>query len=131
MFDHISILNYAQIYALLAGVVVVFQLALAAGAPWGSVSMGGKYPGVYPTRMRFAAIVMATLFGALTSIVCIRAGWFALGLLEWSRTAVWVVVALNAVGLLMNLITPSKWERIIWAPVCLLLLLCSTVIAMH
>jgi hypothetical protein len=126
----ISILNIAKIYTFFSLLVVAFQLALAAGAPWGKVSMGGKFPGVYPSRMRIAAIVMAVFFLLLTTIVCIRAAWLETSLFELSRIAIWVVVAINGLGLLMNLITPSKWERIIWSPVCLVLLYCSTVVGL-
>ena len=42
---------------------------------------------------------------------------------------VWWVVALEAVSLVLNLITQSAGERAIWAPVALLLLASSTVVA--
>jgi len=130
LFSTISILDIAKIYAFFSLIVIAFQLALAAGAPWGKISMGGKYPGVYPKQMRIAAIVMSVFFLLLTSIVGIRAGWLETNLFELSRIAIWVVVAINGLGLLMNLITPSKWERIIWAPVCLVLLYCSVMVGL-
>lgn len=40
-----------------------------------------------------------------------------------SRRLVWIVVAFLAVGALLNLITPSGIERLIWAPVALMLLI--------
>jgi hypothetical protein len=44
---------------LAAGILtVLFQLALACGAPWGHLAMGGgKYPGVFPVPLRIAAVV--------------------------------------------------------------------------
>jgi hypothetical protein len=39
------------------------------------------------------------------------------------------VVAVAAASLVLNLITPSAGERAIWAPVALLLLTSSTVVA--
>ena len=36
----------AIVYALATAVVVGFQVALAAGAPWGEYAMGGRFPGV-------------------------------------------------------------------------------------
>lgn len=92
--------------------------------------MGGKFPGIYPKQMRIAAIVMAVFFLLLTTIVSIRAGWLETNLFELSRIVIWVVVAINGLGLLMNLITPNKWERIIWAPVCLVLLYCSVMVGL-
>jgi len=42
---------------------------------------------------------------------------------------VWVVAAFLAVGLVLNLATPSAAERAIWAPVSFLLLVCSLIVA--
>ena len=39
----------AHIFAVLIFITILFQLALAAGAPWGSLAMGGKHhAGVQP-----------------------------------------------------------------------------------
>jgi hypothetical protein len=48
-----------------------------------------------------------------------------------SRWLVWLVVAFAAVGLVLNLITPSAGERAIWAPVALLLLASSAAVAIE
>ncbi|MCI0679398.1 MAG: hypothetical protein L0Z63_10210 [Actinobacteria bacterium] len=47
------------IAVVLLGVVTLFQLALAAGAPWGVAAWGGRHPGVLPTRLRIASVVVA------------------------------------------------------------------------
>jgi len=123
-------INAAKIYALFTLVVVGFQFALAAGAPWGRVSMGGKFPGVYPPRMRVAALFMVVVLSAVALIVGVRAGWLVPEYLPFARSFIWPVVIMNALGLLMNLATPSRWERILWAPVALVFLVCSVVVAM-
>ncbi len=120
----------AIIFCALTSVVVVFQLALAAGAPWGQVAMGGKYPGRFPRQLRIAAVVQALVLVGLGAVVLTRAGlifpqWFAA-----STMLIWGVVAFSALSLVLNLITPSKWERIIWAPVAAVMLLCSVTVAM-
>lgn len=120
----------AKIYAFFTLIVIGFQLALAAGAPWGSISMGGKFPGVYPKQMRIAAIFMGIFLGLLALIVGIRAGWFYPELIGLARQLIWVVIAINVLGFIMNVITPSRWERIIWAPVTLIFLVCSVVIGL-
>lgn len=63
----------AIIYAVVTMGVVAFQLALAAGAPWGSFAMGGAYPGTFPPALRVAAVVQAALLLALAGIVLARA----------------------------------------------------------
>jgi len=110
--------------------VAAFQVALAAGAPWGSYAMGGAFPGQFPPSMRVAALTQAVLLMLMTGVVLARAG---VALARWqamSRWAVWLVVAFAVVSLVLNLATPSAGERMIWAPVTLLLLACSLVVAL-
>jgi hypothetical protein len=119
----------ALIYAIVSSAVVAFQLALAAGAPWGAYAMGGAFPGQFPPPLRIAAIIQAALLLGMTAVVLARAG---LVLPAWSRASrwlIWIVVAFAAVSLVLNLITPSAGERAIWAPTALLLLLSSGVVA--
>ena len=119
----------AWVFAGLTALVVLFQLALAAGAPWGAYAMGGAFPGVMPTPMRAAAVVQAAVLVGVALVVLSRAGVVLAG---WRRTArwlAWVVVALLGVSLILNLITPSAMERLIWAPAVAVLLLCSLRVA--
>jgi hypothetical protein len=108
---------------------ICFQTALAAGAPWGRLTWGGKYPGRLPPAMRAVAIVSAVVIGALAAVVATRAG---LVLPQWnahSRVLIWGVVTFCAVGVLANAATPSRWERRIWLPVVVLMLIASVVVA--
>ena len=119
----------AMVYAALTIMVVAFQIGLALGAPWGAYAMGGAFPGQFPPALRISALVQAALLLAFAGIVLARAG---IGLRRWARASrwlVWLVVAFGAVSLLLNLITPSGGERMIWAPVALLLLVCSLLVA--
>jgi len=119
----------AILYAIISAVVVAFQIALAAGAPWGEYAMGGTFPGQFPPALRIAAIIQAALLVALAAVILARAG---LILPRWSRASrwlAWLVVAFAAVSLVLNLLTPSAGERAIWAPTALLLLISSIVVA--
>jgi hypothetical protein len=120
----------AWIFAALLVLVSLFQLALAAGAPWGALAMGGRYPGRFPPAMRVAAVVQVGIYALMGAVVFSRAGvalpdWF-----EVSRVAVWVVVGVSALAAVLNLITPSKWERRLWAPVAILMLATALRVAM-
>jgi hypothetical protein len=119
----------ALLYAAVTAVVVAFQIALAAGAPWGEYAMGGAFPGQYPPELRVAALAQAALLGVLAAVVLARAGVVLPGWSRLSRRLVWVVVGFSALSLVLNLITPSGAERAIWAPVALLLLISSAVVA--
>ena len=121
----------ALLYAGVSVGIVLFQIALAAGAPWGGYAMGGAFPGRFPFALRAAALAQAALVVAMAAVVLSRAG---LVLARWSgvtRRLVWVVVAFAAVSVTLNLITPSAGERAIWAPTAVLLLASSTVVALE
>ena len=119
----------ARAFLALVAVVVAFQLALAAGAPWGALAMGGAFPGRLPPAMRAAAVVQALLLALFGAVVAARAG---LALPRWrraSRRLVWVVVAYAIVGAVLNAITPSAAERALWLPVTLVLGACALAVA--
>jgi len=119
----------ALLYAALSLVVIAFQLALAAGAPWGEYAMGGAYPGRFPPPMRVAAVLQGGLAALLSAVVLARAG---VAVRRWARAShrwIWAVVALALMSTVLNLITPSAGERAVWAPVAVALLLTSLIVA--
>lgn len=120
----------ALLYTAVTAVVVAFQIALAAGAPWGAYAMGGAVPGQFPPELRVAALIQAVLLVGLAVIVLSRADLVA----TWSRAShrlIWFAVAFATVGLVLNLITPSPGERAIWAPVTLVMLVTSLLVAVR
>ena len=116
-------------YAILMVGVVAFQIALAAGAPWGAYAMGGASPGQFPPAMRVGAIIQAALLAGMAIVILARAGLILTGWLQVSHWLVWIVVALTALSLVLNFITPSAGERAIWTPTLLLLLITSLIVA--
>lgn len=120
----------AIVFAVVTSAVVGFQLALALGAPWGAYAMGGRFPGELPPLMRVAAVVQAVLLVLIVLIVLSRAGFLFpqwAGVATW---AVWVAVAVSAVALVLNTMTPSRDERRIWAPAAGVMLICSLAVAL-
>src|SRR5688572_28975278 len=82
----------AVVFSAVALFTAAFQLALAAGVPWGTLTWGGRFPGRLPGYMRGIALISAALLFLFAFIVTVRAGLF---LPEWqplSRTLVWGVV---------------------------------------
>jgi len=119
----------SKIFALLILVVVAFELALALGAPWGRVAMGGGVAGALPPRLRLAALAQIVVLGLSALVILHRVGW-ALPFLRIShRWPAWIVVGLFAVAVVLNTITPSGWERAIWLPVALGLFLTALHVA--
>ena len=119
----------AIIYAIVMLGAVAFEIALAAGAPWGAYAMGGESPGQLPPAMRISAIIQAVLQAGMAAVILARAGLVLPGWSQVSHWLVWIVVALTAFSLVLNLITPSAGERAIWAPTISLLLISSLIVA--
>ena len=118
----------AIVFTVLTGIVIIFQGFLAAGVPWGEASMGGKYPGKYPPKMRIVAIMNMIILAFIAAIVLSRADLLLPQLKSISRIGIWFVVAFFGLGTVLNIITPSKIERI-WAPVSFVQLITSLIVA--
>lgn len=120
----------AIVFAALTGIVIAFQLALAAGMPWGAYAMGGAFPGRMPPPMRVAAVIQALVLAALAVVVLSAAGLVVPTLgAEWPWLA-WVPVAVSAVAAVLNAATRNQGERRLWLPVAVVLLVCSLVVAL-
>jgi hypothetical protein len=118
----------AAVFAVAAALAVAFQLALAAGAPWGEYAMGGRYPGRFPGRLRVAALIQGGVIALLALIVATRAGIIATPLdAPW---LIWLVVAFSAASLVVNAISRSPGERRLWVPVAIVMLASSLVVAL-
>lgn len=121
----------AVTFSALASMTFCFQVALLLGAPWGSLTLGGRYPGRLPGRMRGIAGLSALLLVLFVLIVLTRAG-IALPTCEAeARVGIWLVVGYSVLGLFLNATSKSRWERILWIPVTVLMLVCSSVIAIR
>lgn len=119
----------AILYAILMVGVVAFQIALAAGAPWGAYAMGGSSPGQFAPAMRVGAIIQAVLLAGMAAVILARSGLILPGWWRVSHWLVWIVVAITALSLVLNLISPSAGERAIWLPTLSLLLISSLIVA--
>jgi hypothetical protein len=120
----------AWTFVVLTALTILFQLALALGAPWGEFTLGGKHRGVLPARWRFIPVISAVLLAGFMAVVLIRAGVI---LPEWaglSHTLIWIVVGYSALGCIANAATPSPRERRMWLPVVGVLLATSLTVAL-
>ena len=98
------------------GAITGFQLALAAGAPWGKLAWGGAGgTGVLPARLRLASAVSAGVWAGAGHVVVARAAGRGYG-----RTT-WGLAGLLILGGAMNAVSPSRAEARLWTPVCLAL----------
>jgi hypothetical protein len=107
----------AQLLAAGLGAVVAFELALAAGAPWGEAAFGGADPGRLSTELRITSLFAAG-FWLLACLTALARGGVAASPVSYafSRRAIWGLTVLLAAGALMNAASSSPWERFGMAP---------------
>ena len=102
----------ALAFALICAGVVVFQIALIAGTPWGRLTQGGGTEGPLPVRGRVAAGISGLLLAAMALAILSAAGMWP----NWPIWTGWAAVALQVVSTVLNWITPSTAERRLWGP---------------
>lgn len=103
----------SYIYCALILGVIGFQVALILGAPWGRITQGGQIEGPLPRSGRFvAAVSIVILAGLALAILSADDRWPG-----WPSWTGWVAVAVNALMMVLNWITPSSAERKLWGPI--------------
>lgn len=122
------ILAYAFVVVL--ALLVIFQLALAFGAPWGRFAWGGQNEGTLPVGYRVASAVSTLIYAFLGAVALDRAGVIGMFPQGFSAIAMWVVFGYLALGVLMNLASRSKSERYAMTPVALVLAVLALLIAL-
>ena len=121
------------IFSVFAGILVIFQIALSLGAPWGAASYGGRNPGVLPTQLRVVSAISGFGIYPLAILFVLDASGVAdTGLADGNQTELWMwlLSALFGLGALANFASPSKIERI-WGPVALILSICCGFLAVN
>lgn len=116
------IMAAAAIYCVLTAVVAGFHLCLILGAPWGHLTMGGRWPGVLTIRLRMVSGLSILVLTALAWIVAAQGGLVATPFPAWAMR---VVLAYLALAIVMHLATPSRAERRLWLPVILAMTLAA------
>jgi hypothetical protein len=120
----------ASVALALLVVLEMFQIALAAGAPFGRAAWGGSHDGVLPTGLRVASAVNALVVYPLIALAILSAGGYTS--VEWlpgdGPGVLWGLTVFFAIGTVANLASRSKLEKL-WAPVVLGLAVCSGILA--
>ena len=110
--------QFAHLYATAMLAIAFFQVALILGAPLGRYTQGGQHDGALPMSGRIIAAVSipVVLFQGLA--ILSAAGFPGLGWPVWTG---WMALAVTGVSTVLNWITPSKPERMVWGPIMLVL----------
>lgn len=108
----------AMSYVIIVSGVIVFQVFLIAGAPWGRLTQGGRYEGTLPVAGRVGAALSILLLVFMGSGIASAAGVMP----NWSMWTAYAALAVQALSTALNLVTPSRAERRLWGPVTALML---------
>ena len=119
----------AIVFTIFSTILVLFQLGLTIGMPWGEASMGGKYPGKYPPKMRVVSLINSLVLSFIAVIVLIKSEKLFPQFKSFANFAIYFVVGFSVLATILNIITPSKIESKLWAPVAILLLISSIIVA--
>jgi hypothetical protein len=122
---------FAYIFIGLAAGIALFQIILALGAPLGEFTLGGKYPGRLPGKLRVAALFQIVILSIFTMMVASKAGIAFASLYGISRIGAWVVFAFFIPGSILNLSSPSKKEKLVMGPLNIIALICAFMVAIQ
>ncbi len=121
----------ALLGAALAAALVVFQVGLAAGAPWGALAWGGRHRGRLPGSLRLGSLVAAAVVGVGVVAVLERGGAVAAALpagIAGTLTA--LLAGVFGLSILGNRLSTSELERRIQTPVAVVLAVTFLVVAL-
>jgi hypothetical protein len=115
--------------AILAG-LTVFQGALIGGAPLGRMAWAGQHE-VLPARLRIGSAVSIALYALFAYAALAKAG-LAPPFVNKTFTSIsmWVLTGYFSLGIVLNLISRSKPERLIMTPTVLVLAALYLVLAL-
>lgn len=104
---------WALAAVVLLGIICVFQLALAGGAPWGAAAWGGQHSGTLPVPYRVASGVMGGLIYPTLGLAVLEAvSVIDVPLLpDLGRSGFWWLAGLFAIGAAANLASRSHIEK--------------------
>ncbi|MGG3574212.1 hypothetical protein ABES25_04980 [Bacillus gobiensis] len=114
----------ASISAVIFLVISMLQTLLALGFPLGEYSWGGFHKGVLPVKLRIASMISAIILLIIGFVFLIHSKIIlieitSLNLIVWIFT---VFLGLNTIG---NLVSKSKKEKLIMAPLsCIAFISC-------
>lgn len=115
--------------AILAG-LAVFQLALASGAPLGKFAWGGQHRRVLPARLRVGSFVSIFIYGFFALVALDKTSLVDLFGTGIVGVMAWVITAYLMLGIVMNMVSRSKSERIVMTPVVTVLAVLFLIISL-
>ena len=119
-----------SVVVLTLGLLGLFQLSLALGAPMGQFAWGGKYK-VLPLSLRIGSILAIIIYLGIAICLLSKSGIYQIiqqGTLL--NILVWVIFVYLVLGIFMNAISRSKRERYTMTPIVILLASCALTVSL-
>lgn len=115
----------AHLHSLCVLILIAFHICLIIGKPWGHLTIAGKFRGELPVKMKmFSGLSIFILF-SVALMVEIGSGNIVLGTKSLKQKFLISAIVFNIIQTILHIITPSKWERILWLPIISIMLICS------
>lgn len=119
----------AILTSVLLFLLIIFQLLLVIGLPFGRFAYGGKYEKL-PKNLRIMSLIAMGIFIFGILIVLERATLLTIFNNEILTTiVVWVFAVYLTLNTLMNVASKSKWEKRIMTPISLIIAVCCYILA--
>lgn len=127
-------MNLAGIAAIIAtailALLIVFQIALICGAPFGKFAWGGSHR-VLPKKLRLASISSIVLYIIFAVTALSKSG--IAPIIPQSTTLdiiTWIFAVYFTIGIVLNAVSRSRSERAVMTPVVTILAACFIIIAL-
>ncbi|MGK2886397.1 MAG: hypothetical protein ACSLE8_16765 [Rhodococcus sp. (in: high G+C Gram-positive bacteria)] len=121
---------YAYVACFILACLAIFQLALVLGAPLGKYAWGGSRE-ILSTKLRIGSVVSIFLYLVFSAIVLDKSG--AASIFSNDKlvdAGVWTVTVYLFIGVVMNGISRSKYERAVMTPLALVLAVLFLLVAL-
>lgn len=111
-------------------ILAVFQIALALGAPIGRFAWGGQHR-ILPRKLRIGSAVSPLIYALFAAFALSKSGlWVLIQNETVVAIGLWIITAYFMIGIVMNGISRSKYERITITPLCVILSVCYLIITL-
>jgi len=121
---------FASIAILTLVALTIFQLLLIVGRPYGRLAWGGRYE-VLPNRLRVSSLVSIILYVLIGTVIVSHAQLAPIIDSTTNLTySMWFLTAYFTLGVVMNLASRSRPERLVMTPVALILAVSCLVLAL-
>ena len=116
----------AACYVCIVLLVIVWQVCLIGGAPWGHLTQGGGHIGALPLNGRVVAAFSIPILALMAAGIASAASLYP----HWAPWTGLVAVTVQTVVTTLNWITPSKPERLLWAPITSIMLMLASYVVL-